>query len=241
MSFGMYRPTMGVAGGHRELVSNKSLHEQRKMGEHMRRQDINPITGEPVGDPVSSGSSKPQGNLGAGLVPTSGPLDNVLLTGKDMPSKRADPTKNQSHSFHSGVSCLAHEAPQLPPAQPSRITESCFGEGLCERESSSRDSRRGTPGQVVRSGIRPKDNLSGGCVTSDQIPDHPLNLPRKAGSASAAVGSGGSCHIFQGPNGFVPLGPENFDMTEQPLPRRSAGASAQPFQRACGAAAVMAS
>lgn len=224
------------------------------MGERMRRQEVNPITGEPMGGPgaapsaAPSGSSKASSNLGAGLVPTSGPVENVLLNDKDVLSKRRDPTKNQSTSFHSGVSCLAHEANEPSRQQPSRITESCFGEGLCERftptpdrESSSRGSRRSTPGQVVRSNYRPKDNLSGGCVSSDKPGDHPLNLPGKASRAGPGVGSGGSCNIMQGPNGFVPLGPEDRYMAEPAQPRGSGGYSAQqPFQRACGAAAAMA-
>jgi hypothetical protein len=228
------------------------------MGERMRRQEMNPITGEPMGAPgpspsvAPSLSSKPSGNLGTGLVPSSGPLDTVLMIGKDVPSKRRDPTKNESKSFHSGVSCLAHEAQELPRMQPSRITESCFGEGLVERstptptfdcgsESSSRRSTpgRSVPGQVVRSNTRPKDNLSGGCCITDKPGEHPLNLPGKAGRAGPGVGSGGNCHIFQGPNGFVPIGPE--DMTESAPPRTSGGYSApRPFQRVCGAAAAMA-
>jgi len=219
------------------------------MGERMRRQETNPITGEvmggPSGAPAPSGSHKPPGNLGVGLVPHRGPLDNGLLTGKDVPSKRIDPTKNQSNSLQSGVSCMAHEEPLVLPTQPSRVTESCFGEGMCERftptpdrESSSRGSRRSTPGQVVRSNLRPKDNLSAGCLTSDQPGDHPLNLRRKAGAAGPGIGSGGHCNILQGPNGFVPRGPENFD--NQPPPRSSGYSAQRPFQRVCGAAAAMA-
>lgn len=243
MSFGMYRPTMGVAGGHRELVSNQSLHKQRVMGEQMRRQDINPITGEPMGGaPTSDGGAgtkqKQTGCLGSNLVPNSGPLDHMTVPDKDVPSKRVDPTKNQSTSFQSGVSCLAHENREPPRMQPSRITDGQLGDGFCERRTPTPEgsSRRSTPGQVVRSNTRPKDNLSGGgCVASDKYGEHPLNLPRKAGSAAAGIGSGGSCHIFQGPNGFVPMGPENFDMPE-PEPAHF-GAQHRPFQRACGVAA----
>lgn len=243
MSFGVYRPTMGVPGGHRELVSNQSLHKQRQMGEQMRRQETNPITGEPVvamGGRPPSGSTKPVGNLGAGLVPNTGPLEHVMTNEKEVPSKRVDPTKNQSTSFQSGVSCLGHESLDPPRMQPwSRLTESNIGEGLCERRTPTPDrggssSRRSTPGQVVKGNMRPKDSLSGGgCVASDIVPEHPLNLPRKFGSVGAAVGSGGTSQIRQGPNGFVPFGPEDFDMPMAP-PR--AASRERPFQRACGAA-----
>lgn len=234
---------MGVPGGHRELVSNQSLHKQRQMGEQMRRQEINPITGEPMvssnGRPPS-GSRKPPNNLGAGLMPMSGPLDHMNLAEKDFPAKRVDPTKNQSTSFHSGVACMAHEDDRPFRMQPSRITESSMGEDLCERRTPTPDrgssSRRSTPGQVVRSNMRPKDNLSGGCITSDKFTDHPLSLPRKAGSAAPGIGSGGSCHILQGPNGFVPFGPEDMDV---PVHAPAPAVGRQPFQRACGVAAVM--
>lgn len=171
---------------------------------------------------------------------------------KDVPSKRVDPTKNQTTSFQSGVSCLAHEDKDpvdmhgfAPRMQPSRITESCIGQGFCERRTPTPDggssSRRSTPGQVVRTNLRPKDNLSAGCLTSDKCSEHPLNLPGKAGRAGedgrkAAVG--GSCHIFQGPNGFVPMGPGDLDMPVQ-AHARSASRD-RPFQRACGVAAAMA-
>lgn len=243
---------MGVAGGHRETCSNQSLSQQRQMGEQMRRQELNPITGEPIvrggfgsgsgADGLPPSGRKPSGCLGPNLVPTVGPLDHMTaLNCKDVPNKRVDPTRNQSTSLHSGVACLAHESNEPSRAQPSRITESCFGEGFQERErrtptpdrsGSGNGSRRSTPGEVVRSNFRPKDNLSAGCLASDKFSDHPLNLPGKAGRAGAGHGSGGACSIMQGPNGFVPIGPEGFDMSGyaqmQPAPRD------RPFQRACG-------
>mmetsp|Transcript_54070 Transcript_54070/g.86014 ORF Transcript_54070/g.86014 Transcript_54070/m.86014 type:complete len:244 (-) Transcript_54070:104-835(-) len=242
MSFGVYRPTMGVAGGHRELCSNQTAQEQRRLGEQMRRQENNPITGEPMSVPSRRPPSGSRGSLRSGLVPSSGPLDHVIAPDKDVPSKRVDPTKNISSSFQSGVSCMTYDRPEVSRSQPSRITESCFAEGLCERAPTperSSSSRRSTPGQVVRTNLRPKDNLSGGCVTSDRPSDHPLNLPRKVGSASQAVASGGSCHILQGPNGFVPVGPEDEDLMSQ-APRRAS--SREPgdrgFRRACGLVAA---
>jgi len=247
MSFGVYRPTMGVAGGHRELSGNRPMLEQRQNAEQMGRQEnVNPITGEMMGGPVGRpppGPRKqlgPTGNIGVGLVPSTGPLDHGILSEKDVPSKRVDPTRNQSTSLHSGVACLAHEngdweVGAIPRMEPSRIGESCFGQGMCERPRSGSLSRRSTPGQVVRGNNRPKDNLSGGCVTSDKDVDHPLNLPGKASRAGAGRGSGGDCNIIQGPNGFVPRGPQDTFM--QMAPRSSSRDSGQrPFRRMVGVA-----
>ncbi|CAE7467231.1 Mak [Symbiodinium pilosum] len=52
MSFGVYRPQMGVASGMRVLCSDQSLQEQRRVAESNGRQQapvVNPITGEIAG------------------------------------------------------------------------------------------------------------------------------------------------------------------------------------------------
>lgn len=237
MSFGVYRPSMGVAGGCRELCSDLSFRDQCRLAERNARQE-NPITHEPLvrGAP----GRPPSGNLRAGLVPVSGPVDSAgILPNKDLPAKRVDPTKNQSSSFHTGVSCVP-QASSTPRATVSRITESSFGEGLMERaptpeQSSRRSSRRSTPGQVVRAGSRPKDSLSGGgCITSDLPSEHPLALPRKPGSESASVGSGGAVHIVPGPTGFVPMGLEDDSLVLPQSQARRAQEGRRPYQRMCG-------
>eukprot|EP00435_Cladocopium_sp_Y103_P001550 s3429_g1.t1 len=73
--------------------------------------------------------------------------------------------------------------------------------------------------QVTRANIRPKDHLSGGCITSDR-PEHPLALPRKAGSGAPGTGSGGPVHLVAGPNGFVPAGPGMEPEAPAEKPRR---------------------
>lgn len=229
MSFGIYRPSMGVAGGHRETCADLGHAEQRKRGEHMRRQEINPITGE------ASGESKamrrpPSGNLRSGLVPASGPMDHVTANlDRDVPAKRTDPTKNQSSSLTSG-GAVVPIAPDMTRSVPSRVTEGMLGEGFSERARTP--ERRLTPGQVVRGNSRPrngpKDSLYGGCVTGDRQ-DHPTNLPRKAGSAGPV---GGAVHLVAGPTGFVPCGPGG---AEEPVSYRSASPQgAQPFRRMVG-------
>jgi len=242
MSFGVYRPTMGVAGGHRELVVNRPMLEQRQQGEVMKKQQYNPITGDLIGGGPTSGLPPPApkknlSNFDAGLRPNQGALDAGLVPDKDVPAKRVDPSRNQSTSFHSGVACMAQETPWNAPVR-SAITESCFGDGFCERapeRSATPDSssRRSTPGQVVRTNLRPKDNLSGGCVASDRPVEHPLNLPGKASRAGPGRGSGGAGQIMQGPNGFVPMGPKDMEAPRQ----MSSNRDASPFRRACGGVA----
>lgn len=222
MSFGTYRPTMGVAGGHRETCANHSLLENRRASERMARQE-NPITGEPM---HSDSGRPPSGSLSVGLVPKKGPLDHMTLPDKDVPGKRVDPTKNHTASLGAGVACVPLTSE--PTRTSSRLTEGCLGEGFSVREPTP--ERRRSPGQIVRSSSRPKDSLSGGaCIASDRV-DHPLNLPRKAGSAGAGVGSGGSVHLVAGPCGFVPAG-SNVESQEEPsLPPRPE----VPFRRAVG-------
>lgn len=230
MSFGFYRPAMGVSGGHRELCSNRSLHDQRRVGEQMLRQE-NPITGHSSyhGAP----GKPPSGNLGIGLLPTKGPLDHMTVADKDVPAKRVDPSKNHSANLIVGSGCVA-QCDRQPPRAPSRITESAFIDGLGMREATP--ERRRTPGQVVRSGIRPKDSLQSGCVASERC-DHPLGLQRKAGSAGAGIGSGGCVHIVAGPNGFVPAGPPELEVDLGRQGSRDSGAI--PFRRVCGAGSVL--
>lgn len=235
MSFGFYRPTRGVAGGHRELSSDRSLHDVRRQGEQHRRQE-NPITHQA---PYPSASGRPpSGNLGLGLRPSKGPLDHMTVADKDVPAKRVDPTKNQSNSFGVGMgaACVPSYTPEPPRAQ-SRLTETSgagevFGPGKRERTP---EPRR-TPGQVVRSGIRPKDSLATGLVSAEP-PDQPLGLLRKAGSGAAGVGSGGSVHLVAGPCGFVPAGPP------RPAMDLTAGmhghGAAIPFRRVCGAGSAL--
>mmetsp|Transcript_100158 Transcript_100158/g.312059 ORF Transcript_100158/g.312059 Transcript_100158/m.312059 type:complete len:232 (+) Transcript_100158:116-811(+) len=228
MSFGLYRPTMGVASGHRELSSNLTLQEQRKRGEVMARQE-NPITHE-----SSAASGRPpSGNLQRGLLPAKGPLDHMTVPDRDVPQKRPDPSRNRSQSLHSGVACVPVSNEQQRAS--SRLTEGQLaGEGFLVREPTP--ERRTSPGQVVRSGSRPKDSLSGvGCLASDR-PDHPLALPRKAGSCGPGVGTGGSGHLVPGPNGFVPAGPEDLDVEPEVRapPKR---ANSREFRSVWGAAA----
>uniref|UniRef100_A0A7S4SDN4 Uncharacterized protein n=1 Tax=Alexandrium monilatum TaxID=311494 RepID=A0A7S4SDN4_9DINO len=229
MSFGLYRPTMGVASGHRELSSNHTLQEQRRQGERMTRQE-NPITHEPA----STSGRPPSGNLQAGLLPSKGPLDHMTVPDRDVPQRRVDPSRNRSHSLHSGVACVPVSDEPQQRTLPSRVTSGQLGEGFLAREPTP--ERRTSPGQVVRGGVRPKDSLSGGgCLASDR-PDHPLALPRKAGSCGPGVGTGGSGHIVQGPNGFVPAGPVDFDVeVEAPVPLKRA--SSGQFRPVWGAAA----
>jgi len=239
---------MGVASGHRETGSNHGYQEQRRQGERFGRQDsnVNPITGEPApgsapstapGPGVGVGLRRPpSGNLQAGLLPTKGPLDHVIVPDKDVPSKRPDPTRNQSTSFHSGGS-LVPVSDEQPRGQPSRVTEGGLGEGFVQREPTPEGRRRNTPGQVVRSGVRPKDSLSGGgCMTSDRpVLDHPMQLPRKAGSAAPGIGSGGAVHLVAGPGGIVPQGPDFFGADEDgPGPVQHGGSV--PFKSAWGSA-----
>lgn len=237
MSFGTYVPTMGVAVGHREMFTNHSMQEQRRHGERiMRQENTNPITGEPM--PMASGRSArpPSGNLKVGsFVPTSGPLDNYTIADKDVPARRPDPSKNQSASFVPGAAMVPHSSESSRSG--SRLTESALGEGCLERSATPErrtPERRRTPGQVVRSNSRPKDNLYGGCLTSDSK-DHPLTLPRKAGSIPHYVGSGGSGHIVQGPNGFVPAAPDDC-IRDEPQASTPLGDDAVPFRRVCGVA-----
>jgi len=219
---------MGVSSGHRELCSNHSLQEQRRFGERASRQE-NPIVHEPSVDGSTCGRP-PSGNLRAGLVPAKGPLDHMtqLDRDKDVPCKRLDPTRNRSASLGPGVCCVPL-SDSRPRAVNVRITGSSFGEGLGVRETTP--ERRRVPGQVLRSGVRPKDSLSGGgCVASDRA-EHPLNLPRKAGSAGAGVGSGGSVHLVAGPTGFVPMGPADLESEVEVGAHR---VPSVPFTRACG-------
>eukprot|EP00928_Gymnodinium_smaydae_P056035 TRINITY_DN39484_c0_g1_i1.p1 TRINITY_DN39484_c0_g1~~TRINITY_DN39484_c0_g1_i1.p1 ORF type:complete len:258 (+),score=21.60 TRINITY_DN39484_c0_g1_i1:62-775(+) len=234
MSFGVYRPTMGVAGGHRETCSNQSWQEQRRRAEQYSRQE-NPITGEPLGG--ASGSRRPpSGNLSKGLVPTKGPFDHMTVPDRDVPQKRVDPTRNRSASLGPGGACVPHDPAPSMRAQ-SRLTEGQLGEGLAAREPTP--ERRRTPGQVVKGGSRPKDNLTAGCLTSDKQ-DHPMALPRRAGSCGPGVGSGGSGHLVAGPMGFVPAGQEDMygEAEFATSGGYSAGTAPRPFQRACGVAAV---
>jgi hypothetical protein len=135
----------------------------------------------------------------------------MTVPDRDVPQKRVDPTRNQSAAFQLGVACV--QVNVEAPRSYSRLTESSMGEvfGMGSREATP--ERRRTPGQVVRGGLRPKDSLAGGgCVATDKQ-DHPLALPRKAGSAQPGVGTGGSGHLEIGPLGFVPQGPGPADDT----------------------------
>jgi len=207
MSFGMYRPTMGVASGHRELSSNRSLQENRRLGEQFARQEINPITGQAAPGRSSTPRSRPpSGNLSAGLLPNKGPLDHMTVPDRDVPSKRVDPTRNQSLSLGTGIACVpVHTERALPPRPAERPMADILQmrDPTPERRSSS---GRSTPGQVVRANSRPKDNMSGGCLVADRPAVDPMGFPRKAGSGAPGVGSGGSGHLVQGPCGFVPAG-----------------------------------
>ncbi|CAE8734736.1 unnamed protein product, partial [Polarella glacialis] len=99
--------------------------------------------------------------------------------------------------------------------------------GFAPREPTP--ERRTTPGQVVRGGYRPKDNLSFGCLAADNFADHPLNLPRKAGSGASGVGSGGAVHLVAGPMGFMPAGPGYDAGYEAAPPLRVAPTSFKPL------------
>jgi len=202
MSFGVYKPSMGVAYGHRELSSNHSLHENHRQKEHLARQE-NPITGERSG---YGARRPPSGNLAQGLQPKIGSMDHVTNPDKDVPSKRVDPTKNQSPSLQGGLACVP--VYEERSRSLSRLTEGGIGDVIQMRTSREpTPERRNTPGQVVKGGMRPKDNLSaGGCVVADRPAVDPMGFARKAGSGGAGVGSGGSGHLVQGPFGFVPAG-----------------------------------
>jgi len=234
MSFGVYRPSMGVHGGHRELCSNQSLMEQRRMGEQMRRED-NPITHEPR---QGVSGRPPSGNLHVGCaVPASGPLDHFTLPDKDVPAKRPDPTRNASANFATGMPAVPISAEPAARPTPSRMGESCLGEGVAERAPTpDRSSRRSTPGQVVRASSRPKDNLYGGGLTvCDRGAEHPMTLPRKAGSGAPGCGSGGVGNLVAGPNGFVPIGQENFAASGTACEaQRPSSRNSSPFRRMCG-------
>lgn len=199
---------MGIPAGHRELSSNHSLQDQRRHAERYGRQEgsFNPITGEGASDRPLPTRRPPSGHLQAGLVPVSGPLDPMTVPNKDVSGKKVDPTRNQSASFGTGAFCVPTSSDQ-PQRTRSRVTEGNLeiGEhGLGAREPTP--ERRTAPGQVLRGGLRPKDSLSGvACLAADRQ-DHPLSLPRKAGSAPPGIGSGGFVHIVAGPNGFVPMG-----------------------------------
>jgi len=201
MSFGVYRPQLGVSAGHRELSSNQSLQDNRRYVERVNRQETNPITGEAMTTRTSTPSRRPpSGNLGAGLVPTKGPMDHMTVLNKDVPAKKVDPTRNQSTSFGTaGVSCIpvTNEV-----AKPPRPMESAIADLLSQRAPTP--ERRSTPGQVVKGGYRPKDSLAYGCIVADKPATDPMGLPHQAGSGGAGVGSGGSGHLVAGPTGFVP-------------------------------------
>lgn len=229
MSFGVYRPQMGVASGMRVLCSDQTLQEQRRVGEQNGRQAVkggafNPITGEAIGDRgldamVAMGDRvnqpgtspgrvgrPPPGHLQPGLHPVSGPWDPITVPGKDVYGKKVDPTRNQSTSFIGGDGLCAPRSDAEARRVSSRLTSGHLeiGEaGLAVREATP---ERRMPGEVLRAHLRPKDHLTGGCITSDK-PEHPLALPRKAGSGAPGTGSGGPVHLVAGPYGFMPAGP----------------------------------
>eukprot|EP00927_Polykrikos_kofoidii_P061023 TRINITY_DN55913_c0_g1_i1.p1 TRINITY_DN55913_c0_g1~~TRINITY_DN55913_c0_g1_i1.p1 ORF type:complete len:241 (-),score=28.61 TRINITY_DN55913_c0_g1_i1:81-803(-) len=236
MSFGMYRPTMGVAGGHRETSSHNSVQDIRRQSERYQRQE-NPITGEQMsGSAPSSSRRPPSGNLTSSLVPSKGPMDHMTVPNRDVPARRTDPTRNQSTNFDGGIACVP-TAPQERARSLSRLTDSALGEGFTQREPTP-ERRRRTPGEVVRGGCRPKDNLTSGLLTADKQ-DHPLALPRKAGSCGAGVGSGGAGHLVQGPLGFVPGGAEDmYGESELRAPSPGPNRSGPSFRRACGVVAT---
>ncbi|CAE7255387.1 AMY1.4 [Symbiodinium natans] len=125
----------------------------------------------------------------------------------DVFGRKVDPTRNQSASFAGADAFCVPKSDDATVRSGSRITQGNLElseGGLGAREPTP--ERRSVPGQVLRGGLRPKDHLTGSaCVTSDRQ-DHPLALPRKAGSAGPGTGSGGSVHIIAGPTGFVPAG-----------------------------------
>eukprot|EP00931_Biecheleriopsis_adriatica_P009584 TRINITY_DN110650_c0_g1_i1.p1 TRINITY_DN110650_c0_g1~~TRINITY_DN110650_c0_g1_i1.p1 ORF type:complete len:259 (-),score=46.77 TRINITY_DN110650_c0_g1_i1:58-795(-) len=235
MSFGVYRPSLGAASGMRQLSSDFSLQDQRRIGERNGRQGqggINPITGEPSSgyrapSPVPV-RRPPSGNLQAGLHPVSGPLDPMTVPNKDVSGKKVDPTRNASSNFMGGEGFCVPKCDEQPARSVSRLTQGNLEvneAGLGGREATP--ERRSTPGQVLRAGLRPKDNLSGvACMAGDKQ-DHPLALPRKAGSAAAGVGTGGSVHLVAGPNGFVPAGP-GYEDDLQMQAQAKLGAAAAP-------------
>ncbi|CAK0872896.1 unnamed protein product [Prorocentrum cordatum] len=196
---------MGVASGCRDMTPDRGLQGQLRHGERSRQEGAyNPITGEtggsrPSSRPSSGSRRAPAGNLQAGLIPATGPLDHMTAPEKDLPGRRLDPTRNQSSSLQPGVACVAPGSEQQRGA--SRITESSIvplsaDGGLGPREPTP--ERRRTPGQVVRGGIRPKDCLASGCVASERS-DHPQNLPRPANPNERGS-------LVPGPCGMVPMG-----------------------------------
>lgn len=220
MSFGVYRPSMGVAHGHRELSSNQTLFENRRQKEQMWRKE-NPITGEGSGGGSTGLRRPPSGNLQSGLQPKIGPMDHMTLPDKDVPCKRVDPTKNQSSNLTGGIACVPTYEERARGG--SRLTEGTCGDVLQMRESTPErrgsSSRRSSPGQVLKGNLRPKDNLSvGGCVVADRPAVDPMGFNRKAGSGPSGIGSGGSGHLLQGPGGFVPIGPDYNLGAEATLP-----------------------
>merc|ERR1712187_98544 len=136
-----------------------------------------------------------------------------------------------------GNSCVAAVERSHTPRPRSRITESAFGDGFAVRESTP--ERRRSPRELARltgvAVLRPKDNLTGGCVTAD-AQAHPLRLPRIPGSCGQGVGSGGVGSLIQGPMGFMPGGSEDVEVESElhvPLPAPSS-TTALPFRRNCG-------
>ncbi|CAK8987415.1 unnamed protein product, partial [Durusdinium trenchii] len=123
--------------------------------------------------------------------------------------------RNQSTGFSGEGLCA-------PRSDGERARQSRVTQGHLEMGEAGLGGREGTPerrapGQVVRANLRPKDHLSGGCIASDRQ-EHPLALPRKAGSGVAGTGSGGPVHLVAGPNGLVPTGPEEVNMPQE-VPR----------------------
>mmetsp|Transcript_70401 Transcript_70401/g.142545 ORF Transcript_70401/g.142545 Transcript_70401/m.142545 type:complete len:242 (+) Transcript_70401:68-793(+) len=238
MTFGVYRPKMGVANGMRVLCSDQTLQEQRRVGEQNGRQAgrgaFNPITGEAIESIDGRGAAAatrnhPPGHLQPGLHPMSGPMDPVTVPGKDVYGRKPDPTRNQSTMGGDGLCAPASDDGVRP--RGSRLTEGHLelGEGGLQPlapEVSAPRIERGCA-QVTRANIRPKDHLSGGCITSDR-PEHPLALPRKAGSGAPGTGSGGPVHLVPGPNGFVPAGPGMEPEAPVEKPRRLGGESYRP-------------
>merc|ERR1712217_271391 len=112
-----------------------------------------------------------------------------------------------------GVACVpvCDERPKPPPPQ-----ESAMADILTMRAPTP--ERRSTPGQVVKGGYRPKDQLGGGCVVADKPAADPMGLPRKVGSGNAGVGTGGCGHLVQGPCGFVPASGQEQEEHVESLP-----------------------
>merc|ERR1719316_614042 len=223
MSFGVYRPAMGVAAGMRDCGSSSREVGRFHDGNHARR-------------PPPGGASGIGDCLQPSLIPATGPLNHFTSeTGTDRPQKRVDPMKNRSQSLEPGVGCLA-PAGAAPRRGTSRLTEGGLGEGFVPRDeprlqrSSSRGAtpERREPGQIVRGGYRPKDHLSSGCIAAERH-DHPLNLPRPMGSVPKERGSGGADNLVQGPDGIMPYGVDH----EPEVAPQQLGA-APSFQRAYG-------